>query len=148
MKKPICQSKKNGRYCRRWRPFKYLRACVIPKEPPPSHHLWCASRIVIIQNPSPPSLPSSLFLLLLLPFRPAPFFPPPPPFLRPLLTRCITNTRTASSSSPARTAKMITHTGTGMGAGWMPQVTSVATCRGKKVLGLKNSAATRMPALF
>jgi hypothetical protein len=27
---------------------------------------------------------------------------------------------------------MITHTGTGMGAGWMPQVTLVVTCWGKK----------------
>ena len=28
---------------------------------------------------------------------------------------------------------MITHTGTGMGAGWMPQVTLVVTCGGEKI---------------
>lgn len=39
------------------------------------------------------------------------------PLQCPSLTLYITNTNTASNSSPARTAKMITHTGTGMGAG-------------------------------
>lgn len=73
----------------------------------------------------PPPFPSSLPLFFCLPSLPL--------FLSPLLTLYITNTKTASNNNPARTAKMITHTGTGMGAGWMPQVTSVVTCRGKKV---------------
>lgn len=34
-----------------------------------------------------------------------------------VLTLYMTNTRTARSSNPARTAKIITHTGTGMGCG-------------------------------
>lgn len=72
-----------------------------------------------------PSLFSSLPLLFFC-------FPFLPLFLSPSLTLYITKTKTASNNNPARTAKMITHTGTGMGAGWMPQVTFVVTCWGEK----------------
>lgn len=44
-----------------------------------------------------------------------------------VLTLYITNTRTAKSNNPARTAKIITHTGTGIGCGWMPHVIFVVT---------------------
>lgn len=96
----------------------------------PSNVKECSSYI-IIKGPTPLSLPffSPFFLLSLLLFF---CFPSLPLFLSPSLTLYITKTKTASNNNPARTAKMITHTGTGMGAGWMPQVTFVVTCGGEK----------------
>lgn len=119
-----------------WRKLKVLSDCIITKK------IWAAPRTTFLPSNircsscsiEVPFLPSLLFYSSSFPSLLHPFFCFSSLLLfpSPLLTLYITNTKTASNSNPASTAKMITHTGTGMGAGWTPQVTLVVTCCGGK----------------